>query len=144
MSARSAILWARKRQAQQFTDRATVSRPVGEVTFDPNTGISAQDYSTRYTSIPCKVKTASLQGYDVQAAEAPVRLISREIEFPLEFSNAATSFALDDVVTLTDSEFNLSMIGEQYRVTDIDRRTWQVCHRVSVQEASVPEVWEGS
>src|SRR5690606_24495253 len=83
VSVESTLAWARNRQAAQFTDRATVSRPTGDPEFDPDTETSVQPHDTLYTALPCKVKTVSQVGHDVEAAAAELRLITREIEFPL-------------------------------------------------------------
>ena len=142
MSVDSVLRRARKRQAVQFTDRATISRPVGEVIFNPETGASSQSYWTAYSGLPCKVKSVGLTGYDVGAGQTEVRIIAREIEFDLEKAGATVQPAVDDVVTITASTYNPPSIGQQYRITDIDRRTWQVCRRVTAEEVSVPALNE--
>lgn len=139
----SVLKRARKRQSAQFTDTATVRRPVGEVVFDPETEQSVQPFESRYVGIPCKVKTTTQVGFDTNAAQTSVRVISREIEFPLEFEGADSSFAEDDVVEITASTYN-SDIGQEFRISDIDRRTWQACRRVFIEESTAPILWEAT
>lgn len=142
MSLDTVLKRARKRQAEQFTDRANVGRPIGEMVFNPVTGQTTQPVEIRYTSIPCKVKTTSQVGFDVAAGQTDIRLNTREVEFPLEMFGVATSFAEDDVVEIVASTYNAVGVGEKFRVTDIDRRTWQACRRTAVEETSVPISWE--
>lgn len=136
MSLDSVLRRARKRQAAQFTDTAMVVRPVGEITYDPDTGESVQQVETLHASIECKVKAISQVGFDVPAGQTSVRLLAREIEFPV-----GTDLAEDDVVKVTASVFNPTDVGVSFRVTDVDRRTWQACRRVSVEESTAPILW---
>lgn len=137
MSLDSVLKRARNRQAVQFTDRATVVRPVGEITYDPVSGESVLPTEVIYADLPCKVKTTSQVGFDVQAGQTSVRLNSREIELPLE-----TDLAEDDIVVITASRYNPADVGQRYRVTDIDRRTWQACRRAAIEESTAPILWE--
>lgn len=136
MSLDSVLKRARNRQAAQFTDTAAVLRPVGEITYDPNTGESVQPTDLVYASIECKVKTTSQVGFDVQAGQTAVHMNSREVEFPI-----GTDLAEDDIVVVQSSLYSPRDVGQRYRVTDVDRRTWQVCRRVAVEESTAPILW---
>lgn len=136
MSLDSVLKRARKRQAVQFTDVAAVLRPVGEIYYDPASGQSVQPTVTLHASLECKVKTQSQVGFDVQAGQTAVRLNSREVEFPI-----GTDLAEDDVIVILASKYSPADIGQRYRVTDLDRRTWQACRRAAVEESTAPILW---
>lgn len=136
MSVASAIARFRSKQAEQFTATATVHRPIGEVVFTPETG-SVQNYELVYSSIACKLSSEDRSGNDVGAGETTVRLVDQLIKFPVE-----SDLQMDDIVTVSSSLHNPTDVGRQYRVTDVDRREWQISRRCNVVETLVPQLNE--
>lgn len=136
MSVGSAITRFRARQAAQFSATAAVHRPVGEVTFTPETG-SVQPYDLIYPAIACKLTSEDRSGNDASAGETVVRLVDQLIKFPVE-----SDLRMDDIVTITASTHNPTDVGRQYRVTDVDRREWQISRRCNVEETLVPQLNE--
>lgn len=137
MSIESALRRFRRKQADQFTQTANIDRPVGEMTYDPDLGTSVQQVVRRYTAVPCKVTANERQGLDVQVAETKVRIVDHTVKFGVD-----TDVAMDDLVTITSSTFSPLDVDRQYRITDIDRREWQVSRRCVVEEVMVPMLWE--
>lgn len=137
MSIESALARFRKRQAAQFTQTADIDRPIGEAEFDPTTGFTTQPVLRIRSGIGCKLTSNARQGEDVQAGETEVRLVDHTIKF-----DVGIDIEKDDLVTITNSKFNTADIGVQYRVTDVDRREWQISRRCVVEETLVPMMWE--
>jgi hypothetical protein len=128
---------ARRRQAVQLTQRATIVRPTGPPTFDSETRESVQPVTTLHTDLPCKVTNNDRAGLDVAVGETEIRVTDREIKFPV-----GTVVAEGDLVTITAGTYNTVDIGVTYRITDIDRREWQVARRCVIEEVAVPRLWE--
>lgn len=137
MSVASAVARFRAKQAEQFTQTCTIHRPVGEVTYNPDTQQSTQDYELLHTGMACKVAANDRAGEDRQAAETEVRLVDSTIKFPV-----GTDVAMDDIVTITASTFHALSVGKQYRISDVDDREWQIARRCTIEETLVPRLWE--
>lgn len=132
MSIDTAIRRFRRRQEAQFTQRATIQRPVGEPVYDPEAQVSAQPVETVDTDVPCKITSGETQGSDVAAGQTSVRVTELVVKFPV-----ATDARRDDIVTISDSLYDEPDIGRQYRITDVDRREWQIARRCAIEETSV-------
>lgn len=134
MSIATAIARFRAKQADQFTDEATVSRPVGEPTTDSTTGEVTQDY-TDVLAGPCKIRPLERSGSDVTAGETRVRQVDVGGKWPVD-----SDIRNDDIVTVTASEYDASMVGRQYRVTEVNADGWQIARVVGLEETLVPEL----
>jgi hypothetical protein len=135
MSIDTAITRFRARQAEQFSDEATVSRPVGELVTDPDTGAVTQPYDTIYEDRPCKIRPAGHSGNDVTAGETELRMIGMTGKFAVD-----DDIRKDDILTVTASLYDASMPGRQYRVTEAPADAWQIARVVGLEEALVPEL----
>jgi hypothetical protein len=83
------------------------------------------------------VSSDDRSGEDAKAAETVLRLVDHIIKFPV-----GQDVQMDDVVTITSSTYNPTDIGRQYRITDVDRREWQISRRCNVEETVVPQLNE--
>lgn len=137
MSVDSAITRFRRRQAAQFSDRATIRRPVGEMGFDEDTGLASQEYETVGTNRPCKVVRDDRAGRNVNAGETTLLVSSRLVRFPPE-----EDAEVNDVVTITSSTYNPTDVGRSWRVADIERHTWQIARSCYVEETLAPQLNE--
>jgi hypothetical protein len=130
----SAIRRFRAKQAGQFSQTALLQRPVGETVYDPNTQASVQPVVTIYTGVPCKVSTMGReQGSEVSAGQTEVRVTDLEAKFPID-----ADVLHGDLLTIVTSTFNTQDIGRQFRVTQIDRREWQISRKCAIEETIVP------
>lgn len=136
MSIPGALARFQARQAAQFTQRATIQRRVGEPTFTPEDGYR-QEVTTIAADVPCKVTSNERQGQDVQAGQTEARIVDHEVKFPV-----GTLVEKDDLVTVTASVHNPQDTDRTYRVTDIDRREWQISRRCIIEEVLVPTLYE--
>lgn len=134
MSIATAIARFRSKQAEQFTERATIHRPVGELATDPETGAVTQTYDSR-TGRPCKIRPAERTGRDAVAGETDLRIIEMDGKFPVD-----EDIRKDDIVEVTRSQFDASMPGRQYRVTQAAADGWQIARVVGLEETLVPEL----
>lgn len=134
MSIATAITRFRSRQADQFSDEAIVSRPTGELDTDPSTGEVTQDYDDVYEGV-CKIRPADRSGSDVTAGETTLRMIDMVGKFPVD-----EDIQKDDIVTVTASLYDASMVGRQYRVTEVPADAWQIARVVGLEETLVPEL----
>lgn len=143
MTIDAAITRFRRRQAAQFTDRATIRRPIGEPTFDTETGLAGQEYETVGTGRPCKFVRDDRAGRDVSAGETSLLVASLVIRFPVE-----EDVEVHDVITITRSTYNPSDVGRSWRVADLERHTWQIARNCNVEETVAPplneDIEEGS
>lgn len=139
MSVDTAITRFREAQADQFTQTATVTRPTGDVEFDEDTGLETRPADVIATGEPCKTTAVEQIGTDRTVGHADVRFNDLMVKFRHDLD-----VQRNDIVTITDSVYNPADIGLTYRVTDIDRREWQIARRCIVEEITVPHVEEGS
>jgi hypothetical protein len=137
MSVDAAVTRFRRRQAAQFTDRATIRRPVGEMTFDESTGLASQEYETVGTNRPCKFVRDDRAGRDVTAGDTTVLVASIVCRFPVE-----EDVELHDVLTVTASAYNPTDVGRSWRVADLERHTWQIARNCVVEEIVAPALNE--
>lgn len=133
MTIDAAITRFRRRQAAQFTDRATILRPVGEPDFDENAGRATQQYETVGTNRPCKFVRDDRSGRNVDAGETSVLVASILIRFPVE-----EDVDTHDVITVTSSLYNPLDVGRSWRVADLERHTWQIARNCVVEETIAP------
>ena len=131
MSIDTAIKRFRSKQAGQFTDEATVSRPVGEMTYDPDFG-SVQDYDEVYSG-ECKIRPADRTGNEVGAGQTEVLIVDSTGKFPVD-----TDLQMDDIVTVTASLYDAGMVGRQYRISSAPSDGWQIARVVVLEETVVP------
>lgn len=139
MSIATAITRFRLRQAEQFTQKATVRRPLGQMVYDAELGEDVQFVAVLHVDAPCKVTALSdtSKGRDVQAGETKVRLADGEIKF-----HVGLDVAVDDLVEITGSLYHPLSVGKHYRVTDVDEREWQIAHKCVIEETIVPTLRE--
>jgi hypothetical protein len=119
-----------QRQVALFRDEATVTRG-GVPTFDPNTGILTAGSGTEVYSGSCLLRQMAWQGTDTGVGETEVRLRSMRVKFPKD-----TELEKDDVITPTASTFDESLIGRNFRVTDVFRDGWQIVRTVIAEEVT--------
>lgn len=137
MTIETAIARFRAKQAEQFSDSATVSRQVGELTTNSTTGAVTREFDEVYDG-PCKIRPADRTGRDVEAGETEVRLVTMVGKFPVD-----SDIRADDVVTVTASTYDDGMVDRQYRVTDVPADGWQIARVAYLEETVVPELHEG-
>lgn len=134
MSIETAIARFRAKQAVQFTDEATVSRQVGDLETDPDTGAVTRTFEEVYAG-PCKIRPAETIGRDVTAGETELRLLRMEGKFPVD-----SDIRENDVVVVSSSTYDAGMAGRQYRVTDAPADAWQIARVAHLEETLVPEL----
>lgn len=134
MSIETAIARFRARQAEQFSDEITFSRPAGELVTDSETGAVTQPYEDAYEG-PCKIRPADRGGNDVDAGETELRMVDMVGKFPVD-----SDIRKDDIGVVTASEYDASMVGRQYRVTEAPADGWQIARVVGLEETLVPEL----
>jgi hypothetical protein len=71
------------------------------------------------------------QGTDTGVGETEVRLRSMRVKFPKD-----AELEKDDVITPTASTFDESLIGRNFRVTDVFRDGWQIVRTVIAEEVT--------
>lgn len=135
MSVATAIARFRSKQAEQFGETVTVGRQVGELATDADTGAVTRTFTTVYAG-RCKIRPAGHVGSDVRAAETELRRIEMIAKFPVN-----QDIRKDDVVTVTASKFDTTMVGRQYRVTEHPADGWQIAKVVGLEETLVPELF---
>lgn len=133
MSIDTAIARFRARQAEQFSDEVTVSRPVGELVTDSTTGAVTQTYDSIYEDRPCKIRPAERSGNDVAAGETELRMVDMVGKFAVN-----DDIRKDDILTVTASLYDTSMVARQYRVTEAPADAWQIARIVGLEETLVP------
>lgn len=138
MSIATALARFRVKQAEQFSDTATVVRPVGEPEF---TGEHySQDAVTIYTDEPCKIRPAAIGGEDQSGAgETLVSTPDSEAKFAVN-----SDLRIGDVVTVTASLYDAGMVGRTYRVKRVPADAWQIARVAVLEETIAPTLNEVS
>lgn len=133
MSIATAISRFRAKQAEQFSDSATIRRPVGEPEFDTVTEQYTQDVITIYTG-PCKLRPVAIRGEDeANAGETVVAVPDSECKFPVD-----TDVQRGDIVTITGSLYDAGMTGKTFTVGRVPSDAWQISRIVILQEIIPP------
>lgn len=127
MSLDSHIARSRQRTVDVMRDECTITRRVGTPVFDPDTGEYEQATITVYTG-RCRVRSFTWEGSDVQAGQQEVRLQGARAVLPFD-----TPVEKDDVLTVSVTLYDSSLIGVPWRVTDTFRDGWQI-GRVAILE----------
>lgn len=135
MSISTAIARFRARQAEQFSDTANVLRQVGELETDPDTGAVTRNLTTVHAGEPCKIRPSGRTGSDIQAGETELRRIGMEGKFTVDLD-----IRKDDIVKVTASRFDASMVDRTYRVTEHQADGWQIARVLDLEEILVPEL----
>lgn len=134
MTIETAIARFRAKQAEQFSDEATVARQDGELTTNSTTGEVSREFDEVYDG-PCKIRPADRTGRDVEAGETELRLVTMIGKFPVD-----SDIRRDDIVTVVASTYDAGMVDRQYRVTDAPGDGWQIARVVYLEETVVPEL----
>ena len=134
MSLDAAIARFRQRQADLFRDEATVDRPAGTGSLDPNTGVWTPGASTEVYSGPCLIRAFAWEGTDVAVGGTEVRLRRVRAKFPVD-----TDLQVDDMIVPTASTYDQSLIGISFRVTDSFRDGWQITRICIAEEVTSDE-----
>lgn len=128
MTVDRAIARFRSRQVSLFRDQATVTRSVGDESFDPVTG-EPEHATTVVYSGACLLRGLAWEGSDRGYGDTEVRLRGVRAKFPVD-----TPIRYGDVITPTASTFDQSLVGVSYRVTDVIRDGWQISRVVIAEE----------
>ena len=125
------IEWFRAEQARLFicdgiVERASSSPPV----FDPNTGTYTPSDGTEVYQGPCSVRWATRQiGREVRSGEEELRFEGYVGKWPVD-----TPIAKDDVVTLSVSPYDPSLVGRPLRVVAVERDARQIARVAKLEE----------
>lgn len=134
MSIATAVARFREKQAEQFSDTANVVRPVGEPDFDPDTEQYTQDAVTIYSDEPCKIRPASVRGeHRDEIGETNVGTPDYDGKFAVN-----ADFQRGDVVTVTASLYDSSMVGKTFTVKQAPADAWQIARVVTLEEYLPP------
>lgn len=137
MSVERALTRFRRRQAEQLTASAHIDRPLGPPAWDPESQATVTPVSRAYANRRCKVTSLEAEGTDRTTGQSEARFVGHLIKFDPD-----TDVRPGDLVTVVSSRHNPLDVGITYRVTDIDRREWQIARRCIVEEVVVPMRWE--
>jgi hypothetical protein len=124
----TAVKFFRRQQRLLFRAECRVERPGGEGTFDEETGDITPDSPTIVYEGPCNVREATWGGWGAEATtgEREVRFGQSDLRFPHD-----TAIEMDDVVVVTVSTHDASLVGQRYRVTAVFLDAWQVTRRAT-------------
>ena len=115
MTAASATLSGRAAAEALMSDACTVTRGTATQTFDPATGEYVTTPGAQVYSGPCRVKPRDNTDRVVEAGGQAVSLFPFVVSVPI----SATTFEVDDVVTVTASQLDPAMVGLVLRVKQI-------------------------
>lgn len=121
MSLDTARLRFQGRQRDLFRDTAVLERPSGTTTFNPTTGVEDPDPPTQVYSGACLIRPLAWQGTDLESGGEEIRMRSYRVKFPHD-----TDAQVDDIVRPTASDYDSSLDGRSFRVTDVFFDGWQI------------------
>ena len=130
MSLDTAIRRFRERQESLFRDACTVTRvSEEEAEFNEETGSYSVPSPDEVYSGPCQVRPAGTQGTDVIVGEAEVRFKDSVGKLPVD-----TPVEVNDIFTVTGSEYDPDLVGREFRITDVLRDGRQIARVVALEE----------
>jgi hypothetical protein len=110
-----------RRQRDLFRDTAVLERPSGTVSFNTTTGLYDPNAPTQIYSGACLIRGFAWEGTDIEAGGDELRMRRYRVKFPKD-----TDAQVDDIVRPTASEYDASLVGLSFRVTDVLRDGWQI------------------
>jgi hypothetical protein len=115
MSLQAVLGRARLAAVALMTDECALTRPGARGAFNASTGsYDPADAGVLYAGA-CRVKTKDLSDRVVQAGEQPVSLWPYMVWLPI----SVTDVQVDDLVTVTGSEFDAGLVGLVLRVRQV-------------------------
>lgn len=108
------------RQRDLFRDTAVLERP-GTATFSPSTGVYDPATPSPVYSGACLIRGFAWEGTDLESGGNEVRMRRYRVKFPID-----TDARIDDIVRPTASDYDASLVGRSFRVTDVPRDGWQI------------------
>lgn len=137
MTIATAVTRFRRRQAEQFSETATVTRPVGPPAFNRESEEVEQDYDAVTVGL-CKIRPAQrAYGREVQAGEREVVLSPYVGKWPVD-----TPLRVNDVVTVTASLYDADLAVATFRVAAVHLDGWQIARVAELER--IPAVVAGS
>lgn len=119
MTAPTAVQRGRRAAQALMVDTATVTRPGGRGTVDTSTGLLTPQDGAQIYDGPCRVRQPSAQESESLFGEEQVTT-SR---FVACFPHDATGFAIDDIITLIDTQ-DPDALGRPLRITAVPSATF--------------------
>lgn len=132
MSLDSARQRFESRQRDLFRDTAVLERP-GSATFNSTTGVYDPATPTEIYSGECLIRGFAWEGTDLETGGNEVRMRRYRVKFPID-----TDVRVDDIVRPTASDYDSSLVGRSFRVTDVPRDGWQIV-RVCICEETTSD-----
>lgn len=133
MTVDSARLRFEGRQRDLFRDAAVLER-AGSATFNPTTGVYDPATPTQIYSGACLIRGFAWEGTDLESGGEEVRMRRYRVKFPVD-----TDVRVDDIVRPTASDYDASLVGRAFRITDVPRDGWQIS-RVCICEEVTSDV----
>jgi len=131
MSIHTAVARFRQRQADLFTDEATIRRPSTSGSLNPTTNVWTPTAATQIYSGVCLIRAMAWEGTDAEVGAIETRLRRYRAKFPVD-----TSIEKDDIITPTESTYDASLIGRFFRVTDVIRDGWEISRWAICEEVT--------
>lgn len=116
MSATGATLAGRRAAEGLMTDTCTITRGGGDRVFDPPTGEYVTTAGAQLYSGRCRVRPRDNADQVVEAGGQTVSLFPYVVSLPV----SAVPFAVDDLVTVTDSRLDPALVGVLLRVRQVN------------------------
>lgn len=123
-----------RREAEgRMVDECIIRRPGGRPTFDPDTGDYIDPPEATLYSGKCEVQISD--GLSAREGEAGgTELTTRRLTLKLPVS--ATGIRKGDLVEITASRNDPSLVGADYRVAAGHAKSWATARRLHVEEVT--------
>jgi hypothetical protein len=125
-----ALVLARGRSAAEagMTDTCSIRRRTGSTT-DENTGVETPSFVEIYTG-KCRLQQSDADAQAQNAGEAYVLLQRVQLQLPI----SVTGLKVGDEVTITASINDEDLVGRDFLLRDLPRKTDATARRVRVEE----------
>ncbi|WDF34548.1 DUF6093 family protein [Arthrobacter agilis] len=130
MSVDAILADARRVAESLMTDACVVSRGGGGSVFNPDTG-QYEDTATPVYEGKCRLQSVRAQAANPDSGEAVFTVERVELQLPF-----GTTFHVGDVAEFTASQFSPDMVGLEYRVTGLGRKSQATSQRLNVEVLS--------
>ncbi|MET4095117.1 hypothetical protein ABIB51_002043 [Arthrobacter sp. UYCu712] len=119
-----------------MTDRCKIERPAGPGTLNPVTNKLARNSDPVYPldgeDGRCEVKQSEGQATHPNSGEYRFTLQGSVVKLPV----GAGPVKVNDVITMTHTEFNPALAGTVYRVVELSKQSAASAQRVRVEEVT--------
>lgn len=111
-----------------MVDTCIIDRP-GEPVTDPDSGAVTPSHTLVYEG-KCKVQQTQAQASSPEAGGAVFTVQTSRLDLPV----GAGPIETGDRIRITGARFDPALLGSEFRVTELFKKSWPTAQRIPVEE----------